>query len=224
LHDSIRGVPGNFDRLLDTLSRLKELRKTHKYLHVGVGTVVSRFNQDRLQEIISFAGDLGVDTYINEVAEEREEFFNLGSGITPDGVSYGHIMEVFKRNVRGRLKNMNLLSRLTTAMRIIYYDLAADILRENRQVIPCYAGILNVHINSDGGVWPCAVLAYKGEMGRLSDSVGFLDIWNSKRAREVRRGIREGRCACPLANQAYSNMLLHPPSFFKALWIAARGK
>lgn len=224
LHDSIRGVPGNFDRLLDTLSRLKELRKTHKYLHVGVGTVVSRFNQDRLQEIISFAGDLGVDTYINEVAEEREEFFNLGSGITPDGASYSHIMEVFKQNVRGRLKNMNLLSRLTTAMRIIYYDLASDILRENRQVIPCYAGILNVHINSDGGVWPCAVLAYRGEMGRLSDSTGFLEIWNSKEAREVRKGIREGRCACPLANQAYSNMLLHPPSFFRALWIAFRGK
>ncbi|MCK7469837.1 MAG: hypothetical protein MZU95_02820 [Desulfomicrobium escambiense] len=47
-------------------------------------------------EIIEFAGTLGVDTYINEVAEEREEFFNIGSGITPAGESYGGIMETFQ--------------------------------------------------------------------------------------------------------------------------------
>jgi len=223
-HDHIRGVPGNFQKLLETLERLNSLRESHKYLHVGVGTVVSRFNQNSLEEIIEYAGGLGVDTYINEVAEEREEFFNLGTGITPDGESYARIMDIFKENVRGRLKTMKLLSRITTAMRIVYYDLAADILRERRQVIPCYAGILNVHINSDGGIWPCAVLAYKGEMGKVSGETGFLDIWNSKEARKVRKDIKAGKCACPLANQAYSNILLHPGKLARTIWIAARGK
>ena len=223
-HDEIRGIPGNFEKLLDTLGRLSKLRETHKYLHVGVGTVVSRFNQNSLNEIIAYAGKLGVDTYINEVAEEREEFFNLGSGITPDSESYARIMDIFKENVRSRLKNMKLLSRITTAMRIVYYDLATDILKEKRQVIPCYAGILNVHINSDGGIWPCAVLAYKGEMGKVGGDTGFLDIWNSKEAKRVRKDIREGKCACPLANQAYSNILLHPGKLAKTIWIAAKGK
>ena len=223
-HDEIRGIPGNFEKLLDTLDRLGRLRETHKYLHVGVGTVVSRFNQNSLNDIIAYAGKLGVDTYINEVAEEREEFFNLGSGITPDSESYARIMDIFKENVRGRLKNMKLLSRITTAMRIVYYDLAADILKEKRQVIPCYAGILNVHVNSDGGIWPCAVLAYKGEMGKVGGDTGFLDIWNSKEAKRVRRDIKAGKCACPLANQAYSNILLHPGKLAKTIWIAARGK
>ena len=223
-HDEIRGIPGNFEKLLDTLDRLGRLRETHKYLHVGVGTVVSRFNQNSLNDIIAYAGKLGVDTYINEVAEEREEFFNLGSGITPDSESYARIMDIFKENVRGRLKKMKLLSRITTAMRIVYYDLAADILKEKRQVIPCYAGILNVHVNSDGGIWPCAVLAYKGEMGKVGGDTGFLDIWNSKEAKRVRRDIKAGKCACPLANQAYSNILLHPGKLAKTIWIAARGK
>lgn len=224
LHDAIRGVPGNFGKLMDTLKRLDGLRREHRHLHVGVGTVVSRFNQDRLDEIIAFAGELGVDTYINEVAEEREEFFNLGSGITPDGDSYAGIMKLFKENVRSGLKGMKLLSRITTAMRVVYYDLAARILKEGRQVIPCYAGILNVHINSDGGVWPCAVLAYRGEMGRIGESRDFLDIWNSPEARRTRKDIANGECACPLANQAYSNILLHPKSLIKTLWIALRGK
>jgi hypothetical protein len=32
----------------------------------------------------------------------------------------------------------------------------------------------------------------------------------------VRRYIAQGRCACPLANQSYANMLLHAPSMMKA--------
>jgi MoaA/NifB/PqqE/SkfB family radical SAM enzyme len=224
LHDEIRGVPGNFKRLLETLAKLKELQEKHDNLHVGVGTVISRFNADRLSEIIEYSKSLGVDSYINEIAEEREEFFNIGSGITPDGESYGRIMEVFKSSVLEKMKDMKLLPRITTALRVVYYDIVVRILNERRQVIPCSAGLMNVHINSDGGIWPCAVLAYRGQMGRVDEITDFREVWNSREAREIRRSIRRGECHCPLANQAYSNILLHPRSLFKALWIAFRGR
>jgi MoaA/NifB/PqqE/SkfB family radical SAM enzyme len=222
-HDLIRGVPGNFLRLMDTLERLKKLRDTRKGLHVGVGTVISRFNAGNLPEIIRFAGSLGVDTYINEVAEERGEFFNLGSGITPEGADYGEIMETFKRAVRSGMKGMKLLSRITTAMRLVYYDIVTEYLKTGRQVIPCYAALLNVHVNSDGGIWPCAILAYRGQMGSVGDSADFRDVWRSSRARDIRRSIRRKECACPLANQAYSNMLLHPKSLLRVIWTALTG-
>jgi len=224
VHDDIRGVPGNFEKLLDTIERLRKLREDYRYLHVGVGTVISRFNAQHLAEIVAFARDLNLDTYINEIAEEREEFFNLGTGITPDSESYEELMEVFKKSVREKMRGMNILSRLTTALRVVYYDLVVSYLRDRKQVIPCYAGLLNVHINSDGGIWPCAILAYNSEMGKASFDSDFQDIWRSVRAREIRRSIRLKECACPLANQAYSNILLHPPSLLKALWIAFRGK
>ncbi len=133
---------------------------------------------------------MGVDSYINEIAEEREEFFNLGSGITPDGDSYERIMDTFKDSVVEKMKDMKLLPRMTTALRVVYYDLVVKILKEKRQVIPCSAGLMNVHINSDGGIWPCAVLGYKGQMGKLDDNTDFQDIWNSKEARKIRSSIR----------------------------------
>jgi len=221
-HDEIRGVPGNFERLLDTLERLKALRCSHSNLHVGVGTVISRFNAANLLKIIDFAGTLGVDTYINEVAEEREEFFNIGSGITPAGESYGEIMEVFKKAVRSRMKGMRPLSRVTTAMRLVYYDIVTEYLRTGKQVIPCYAALMNVHVNSDGGIWPCAILAYRGQMGTVGDDTDFLDIWKSRKAADIRASIRRKECACPLANQAYSNILLHPKSLLRVMWIALK--
>lgn len=224
LHDNIRGVPGNFKKLLETLDRLKKLQKVHNNLHVGVGTVISRFNEEYLSQIIEYSKGLGVDSYINEIAEEREEFFNIGSGITPESESYGKIMSVFKKSVLEKMKGMKLLPRITTALRVVYYDLVVKILEEQRQVIPCSAGLMNVHINSDGSVWPCAVLAYRKQMGKVDENTDFREIWNSREARKIRKGIRRGECYCPLANQAYSNILLHPPSLLKAIRLAFRGR
>ena len=93
-------------------------------------------------------------------------------------------------------------------MRLVYYELAPKILREQRQVIPCYAGISNVHINFDGEVWPCCVLGYDKPMGNLRDSnYDFHKILNSDQAREVKEYIKNKNCVCPLANQWYSNIL-----------------
>lgn len=216
-HDQIRGVPGNFAKLLDTLERLKRLRKSHPALQVGVGTVISRFNAAELPGIIAYADSLGVDTYINEIAEEREEFFNRGSGITPDPATYSGIMQSFKEAAGRRMKGIRLLGRITTALRLVYYDIVVRILLEKRQVIPCYAGLLNVHVNSDGSVWPCAILAYGATMGAVGASADFAGVWRSREAAEIRRSIRRGECFCPLANQAYSNMLMHVPSLVRAL-------
>jgi hypothetical protein len=41
-------------------------------------------------------------------------------------------------------------------------------------------------------------------------------VWHSAQAGEVRRSIRGGECACPLANQAYSNILCDLPSTARA--------
>ena len=44
-----------------------------------------------------------------------------------------------------------------------------------------------------------------------------MTVWHSKQADEVRASIKAGECACPLANQAYSNILCDTPSLMKAI-------
>ena len=75
-------------------------------------------------------------------------------------------------------------------------------------MIPCYAGISNIHLNYNGEVWPCCVLGYDKAIGNLRDSnYDFQKILNSDQAREVKEYIKNKKCACPLANQWYSNIL-----------------
>lgn len=216
-HDEIRGVKGNFKCLLKTIEGLKALEEKYDNFHVELGTVISNFNINDLDEIEDFVHSLGVESYRNEVAECRTEFFNLNDPITPPADVYQRLIKDFARKVEENIGKKKKLARTTEAMRVVYYDLAGRILEEKRQVIPCYAGVSNVHINFDGGVWPCCVLGYEQQMGNLREyDYDFQKLWHSTKANEVRKYIKGKNCACPLANQAYSNELLHLPTLIRA--------
>jgi MoaA/NifB/PqqE/SkfB family radical SAM enzyme len=136
---------------------------------------------------------------------------NLGSGITPSPERYREAVRAFQADTFERLKHARGLELLTQAMRHVYYDVTARWLEERRQVLPCYAGLSNVHLSPYGDVWPCAILADSRSMGNLKDhGYDFWKIWHSARADEVRAGIKAGQCDCPLANQSYANILLSP--------------
>lgn len=217
LHDEIRGVKGNFDKLLKTIEGLKRVEEKYDNFHLELGTVISNFNIDHLEEIEGFVHTLGVESYRNEVAECRAEFFNLGDPITPPADVYQGLIRDFARKVEENIAAKKSLAKTTEALRVVYYDIAGRILAENRQVIPCYAGVSNVHINFDGGVWPCCVLGYEQEIGNLrAYDYDFQKLWHSERARQVREYIKHKNCACSLANQGYSNILMHVPSLFRA--------
>lgn len=217
LHDEIRGVKGNFTCLLKTIEGLKELERKYANFHLELGTVISNFNIDYLDQIEDFVHSLDVESYRNEVAECRTEFFNLQDSITPPAEVYQRLIKEFSRKVEENIGSKKKLAKTTEALRVVYYDIAGKVLETKSQVIPCYAGVSNVHINYDGGVWPCCVLGYDKEMGNLREyGYDFQKLWHCTRAEEVRKYIRKKNCACPLANQSYSNILMDAPSLFKA--------
>ena len=215
-HDELRGVKGNFEKLMDTLNRLFALRKDYPNLKVGLGTVISKMNLKDIPDVVAFASTLPLDTYINEVAEQRFEMFNTNNPITPTAEEYRRAVEHFKNYSEGRLKDSKDVSKAMFAFRLIYYELTIKTLAEKRQVIPCYGGISNVHLNAKGEVWPCCVLGYSKPLGNLREAgYDFDNVWHSEQAKDVRRHIHEKKCGCPLANQMYSNILLDPASMTK---------
>ncbi|UCE20522.1 MAG: radical SAM protein [Gemmatimonadota bacterium] len=218
VHDEIRGVRDNFKQLEKTLSYLKDIGKEYSNLHIELGTIISNFNIDHLSEIEDYVHSLGIESYRHEIAEQRTEFFNLNDPITPNADTYERLIRGFVRKIRETVINKKRFTKITESFRLVYYDLAVKILREERQVIPCYGGISNAHINYDGEVWPCCVLGYKKPLGFLREqNYDFQKVWHSDRANVVRKYIKDRNCACVLANQAYSNILHSPTYLFKTL-------
>jgi len=223
-HDEIRGFPGNFQKVMTLFNRLKTFQSNYPNLHAELGTVISKWNVNDIEEIARFVGELGVDSYRNEIAEQRSEMFNMGDPITTGAEEYERAIGFFVRQIREHVKTRTFFQRMTNAFRLTYYDLAIRILKENRQVIPCYGGISNAHMSPYGDIWACCTLGYEKSMGNLRNySYDFHSVWNNQQAKNVRTYIGKGYCHCPMANQAYSNILLHGPSLFRVIYTFLKG-
>jgi len=218
-HDRIRGVPGNFERALETYHRLRALEAPN--LTLGVHTVVSRFNAHQVPALYTrVQEELAPDSYITEIAEERVELGTVGTDITPIPDAYEETIEQVMA-LQSRYPPSGL-GRVTWAFRRRYYQLVQRWLRERRQIIPCYAGWASAQISPEGDVWFCCVQAES--VGNLRDTgYDFRQVWWSEQAQALRDEIRAGRCDCPLANAAYTNLLLHPPSLIGVAWDLIRG-
>jgi len=209
-NDQIRGFPGDDRLATETIERLKGLRLAN--LSIGIHSVISRHNVHRFPEIADHLIALQPDQYIVEVAEERKELLTIGSGITPEPDDFDRaISHVARRLAEAPARS---ISRITRAIRLVYYDLARETLRRRTQVIPCYAAIASAQIAPEGTVWGCCVKARP--LGNLRENgYDFRAIWRGAVARDERRAIRNKECHCPLANAAYTSILCNAGALVK---------
>ncbi len=207
-HDELRGIRGNFDKVMLVYQQLRALKRPN--LTIGVHSVISRFNVDHFPELHRFVTEeMKPDSFISEIAEERVELGTIGAGITPGAEAYARAVDVMIEG--SKLEPHRGRSRFIQALRRRYYDLVKKYLEGSGQLVPCYAGWASTHIAPNGDVWSCAVRAKP--IANLRDhDYDFKRIWFSKLAKPLRRSIRNQECACPLANAAFSSMLMNPPT------------
>jgi len=212
-HDEIRRVPGNYKKAVATFQKLKALDL--KNLSVGIHTVISRFNVDSFASIATELMRLNPDSYITEIAEERVELDTIGADITPSLISYKSAVDfLIHRMKKGHYKGM---AKITMAFRIEYYNLVKRIMRDRVQAIPCYSGVASAQISPEGELWSCCIKA--NPLAKLRElGYNFRAGWFSPAAKLERRGIHHRECWCPLANAAYTNMLMDLPTLIRVFY------
>jgi MoaA/NifB/PqqE/SkfB family radical SAM enzyme len=212
-HNEIRQVPDNYSKVIQVYKNLRELKSRN--LNIGIHTVISKYNVKNFSEIASKLMLLKPDSYITEIAEERNELDTMDTGITPSLVSYRSAIDFLIHRIKnGKFRGMN---KITQAFRIEYYDLVKKILRDKEQIIPCYSAIASVQISPDGELWSCCIKAES--MGSLREhGYNFKKIWFNSKFDKDRESIKNKECYCPLANASYTNMLMDFPTLLRVFY------
>src|SRR3954452_6599482 len=221
-HDAVRGVRSNWAHAMKTYAGLKQLKQSYPNLTVGIHTVISNFNVDAFPELCEHVQrELKPDSYITEIAEERVELDTVGLGITPTSEKYTVAIDTLLESMRDH--QLTGVAEVAQGFRREYYEIVKRTLREQKQIIPCMAGVASAQIAPNGDVWTCCIRAQS--MGNLREhDYDFGTVWRSERAAELRRSIKDRECYCPLANAAYTNMLTHAPTVTKVAADVARSR
>ncbi len=213
-HDRLRGAPGNWDKLLGVAELIRDLKSTYDHIVLGVHTVISTHNVERIPDISRIAREtFKPDSYITEIAENRVELKTMDKHIAPDPAHYRRAVDHLKGLIRER-RSHNPVARLVESLRLEYYDLVLRVMEEKRQVIDCYAGLASAHLAPDGNLWGCCVRAES--MGNVRDyGYDFRTVWRGPAASSFRESVKNHECFCPLANASYTNLLLDGPSLVR---------
>ena len=210
-HDEIRGVPGLFDKAVETFNELRSIERMYPKFNVNIETTISSHNDKYLLENYNFfTNELKANTVFTLLTRDKprdpaSKFFNIDR------------YEEYAKRMEEGIKKGNLTGYYSfpffdfiNAKRIIRHRLIARVVRENRYQLPCFAGVLGVAIFSNGDVYPCE-LHTDLPLGNLRDyNFDFKAIWKNERAERARKTIQSGKCFCTYECFLTINILFNP--------------
>jgi radical SAM protein with 4Fe4S-binding SPASM domain len=207
--DEVRNTPGSFAKTMQTYELLGELVPKYPNFELGINTVFCSENQDKMGPIIDFVKGLGyirthtislvrgnlADPGFKQVDHEkyRKAIERLECGLK-DGTA-----EIYR--FRG--------AKLKAAQDILQRRLIHRTEQEQRRLIPCYAGRLNLVMHENGDVFPCEILTKK--MGNIRDAgYDIKKILKTTAAREILQSIGNNECYCTHECYFITNILFNP--------------
>lgn len=219
-HDFVRGVPGNFDRLLSTYGLLERLRQRHHRLEILANTTFCSYTQESIGEIhayvtSNFRLDMYSVTLIRGTVENPEvKDVDLGK--------YQEAIGLFEKGYfRDRGEARHPLQRLLSILPIFTRREVVRTATAKRRTYTCYAIRKQVVIDSFGGVFACEMLPQ--QLGSLRESGYDLPaILRTPEASALACSIKRRECnctwECAIQHSMVFNVRKWPRIFYEAFF------
>ncbi|MEJ2696186.1 MAG: radical SAM protein [Candidatus Sulfobium sp.] len=211
-HDEIRDTPGSFSNTMETYCLLAELLDGYSNFELGVNTVFCSENQDKMDSIIDFVGNLHhIKTHTISLVRG-----NLANRELKN-VDFGKYLQAAGRLERKLKTGKSAIYRfrgagIKAAQDILQRKLIHRTMMEKKSLLPCYAGRLNLVLNEKGEVFPCEIL--EESFGNVRDlDYSIEKVIRSVRAEEIRDFIGSGRCYCTHECYFMTNILFNPATY-----------
>ena len=204
LHDTIRGVRGNFDKVMAMAKRLKELQKEYRGLSFSFGYTMSKYNQGALertyQAVKSELGDVTYnDFHVNMGQISSVYYNNTGAAMDGDHLAMAEELGAFISKRKAGFGAMQMIEN-AFLRRLVYY------MRTGKQPIRSRSLDASLFVDSYGSVYPS--IMWDRRLGSIRDTAYDLEpILHGKKADDVRALIREGKePVCWTACEAYQSI------------------
>jgi Fe-coproporphyrin III synthase len=201
-HDEIRGIPGGFDKVVETLKQLR----TIGYRNVRVAFTAQRSNVKHLGAVYDLSRQFGFQ-FTSSVAQNSDFYFSTAENQTVDPLDLSAELRYVMRK--------ELLSFSPKRwLRAYFYSgvLAYNVSKE--RLLPCRAGRDSFFMDPAGFVYPCLTL--NKAMGNLRTHA-FDAIWGGSAADTVRGEVDLCRQPCWMICTARTAMLRRPHE--PGMWI-----
>lgn len=201
LNDRLRGVKGDFGKVIDTVTRLRRINDPR--LKVVIGFTLSAANKGTFQKMIGQVRaripDMEPDDFHMNVVHVSGHYYD---NVNTDALT-SKLKEDLQQYRRMRKRKFTPIGFLEDQ----YLRLADQYLDTGRTPVMCQALAGSVFIDSFGYIYPCSI--YSKRMANIKDIDYDLEAyWNTKEVKEAREEIERGQCPqCWTPCEAYQSIL-----------------
>ena len=210
LHDKLRGVSGNFDKVMSLARQLRETQKNYSGLSFLFGYTMSKFNQGALEQTYKavsseLEGITYNDFHVNIGQVSSIYYNNANTDMRADNAAMADELYQF---IRKRKAGIGPVQMIESA----YLKRLVKYVRTGRPPMRSRSLDASLFLSSVGEVYPS--IMWDRKMGNVRDTGYDLEpIWTSKAADDVRSLIKDGKePACWTACEAYQSIAGHIPS------------
>ncbi|GFE56437.1 radical SAM protein [Geobacter sp. AOG1] len=204
LHDTIRNLPGSWDRALATFRQLRTLQS--RRFSVYLGYTLQKANLHALPEMLAAArheiGSLSYDDiHVNLAHISGHYYANASFTGMPAPHEAGPLLDRIRMARRRKLFNP------VAFLEHRYQRLAQEYLLTGTPPLPCQAAAASCFLDPTGIVYPCSVFATPVGSLREND-YDLYRIWNGPKRHAVRKAVCDGTCpGCWTPCEAYQTIL-----------------
>ena len=205
-NDAIRGIPDGYDRTTRTLEKLRKMG----IKDIGFGMTVQDLNYSDLIPLYDKAAGLGYE--FATAALHNSHYFCKSDNEIKDKEK---VIAEFEKLIRRLLGS----KRVKDWFRAYFNYGLINYIRGNKRLLPCEMGRDGFFLDPWGDVLPCNGMDEKRPMGNLKEQT-WDEIWNSPRAKEVKRMVRDCPKNCWMIGSAAPAIWHHPVK--PVLWVLGR--
>jgi MoaA/NifB/PqqE/SkfB family radical SAM enzyme len=206
-HDRFRVSQGSFEKAMQTYDALAELQKTDQRLQIHSISTATADNMEEIKRLTTFLYERCPKMAHHNLALIRGDRKNP-SLQGPKLAEYVALADYVRR-----LWAPREAVRYGSVVEPMLQWAKVKTAQEQRQVVPCKAGILSAVIYSNGDVSVCE--AHK-PLGNIREK-SFKQIWYSEEAHKLRASIRAKECYCTNEIFLWPSITFQPRQLARAL-------
>lgn len=208
-HDALRNRSGSFEKAMQTYQLLEGLIDKYPNFELGINTIFCSENQNNMDDIIDFVSGLkNIKTHTISLIRGNLADANYKK---VDYHKYNQAIERLEKNLKNSISGIYRFkgARVKAAQDIVQRRLIYQTTCEQKRVIPCYAGRLNLVLQEGGDIYPCEMLTESfGNIRKYDYDVGR--VIRSENARKIIDAIRTSQCYCTHECYTMINILFNP--------------
>ena len=204
VHDRLRGVPGSWERALETFQGLRKFRSRRFGVFLGMTLQEHNFDrfEDTFREVSGRIEDVRYDDFHFNLVQYSPHYYS-----NTDVTSQLDFQKLWvKLNAIAKSRAHNPLSPVSFLEKR-YHALAKTYLDSKKTPLPCQALCASFYMAPNGDVYPCSI--YDKRLGNIADfDYDIYKLWKSAFRKTLRKEIKEGRCPhCWTPCEAYQAIL-----------------